>query len=288
MSRRIAYLAFALLGLLTAAILGGCQNSSSGMMNLDMAGVTAQGTQNVVLAIKGVVLGGDGGQTRLELGAEQLVDIEAGHAPILTGVLVPAGDYKWVRLQIDPTQSYVIASNGGRYALDVPDTFQSTGDFTVGEGQTADMLVDVELRLALSFETQDGVRVYTLKPLSRLVNLKSVGNILGGVQGSLMIGGLSVTDPRCEPQVYAYPGDDVVPEGYFVAVKGGTVPFASSQLTLNVSQDVFSFNVSLLPPGSYTVAVTCASADTAGSKSIAFSVTQTAKVTLAAEARVSF
>ena len=285
MSRRLAY---TLLGLLTAATLGGCQNDFTGTMNLDTSGVALQGTENVVLAIKRVELGGDGRQTNLDFGTEITVDLDLSRSPILQDVLVPAGDYKWVRLEIDPTQSYVIASNGGRYALDVPNIFQSTSDFTVGEGQTADMLVDVDLRQALSFETQGGVRVYTLKPLSRLLDLNAVGNILGAAPGTLVIGNLSVTDPLCEPEAYVYAGDDVIPEGFSVAVKGGTAPVASSAFKLNVSKDTFSFNVGLLTPGDYTVAITCASADTAGSKSIDFSPTQTVKVTAGGDARVDF
>jgi hypothetical protein len=203
-------------------------------------------------------------------------------------VQVPAGDYQWVRIEIDPAESYVIASNGGRYALDAPSLFQSTADFTVGEGLTANMLVDIDLHMALSAETQGGVTLYTLKPISRLVNLKAVGTIRGTAPGGLMVGKLALTDPRCDPQLYAYAGAGVVPAGYFVPVKGGQSPFATAPLALNINQDIYSFNMGLLPAGNYTVAITCGAADAPGSKSIDFSPSQDAQVTVGNSTTVTF
>lgn len=289
MSRRIPYLACTLLGLLTIAVLGGCQNGFTGVVNLSISGVPLQGTQDVVLAIKGVELGAvDGGQTDLSFGSEELVDIEAGRTVILGGAAMPVGDYRWTRLEINPDDSYVIGSDGARYPLKVASLYQSDGDFTVGEGLTVNMLVDIDLRTALSLETQAGVRQYTLHSISRLVDLKAVGNITGTIPTSFVVGSLSVGDTRCDPQVYAFAGRDVVPEGYFVGVKGGTAPFASAGLTLNVRQDIYGFNISLLPAGDYTVAVTCASADTPGSAGIAFSPTQTAQVSVGHSSPVTF
>jgi hypothetical protein len=288
MSRRIPYPAYALLGLLSVATLGGCQNGFTGTLEFNVFGSPLEGTENVVLAVKAVTLGGDGGQNTVSFGSEQFVDIDAGQTPVLQDVLVPAGDYKWIRLDIDVADSYVIASNGGRYALNVPSTFQSKANFTVGEGLTTEMLMYVNLPQALSPETQDGIRTYTLQPISRLVNVDDVGTIFGTIPADLMIGGLTITDPSCNPEAYAYAGSDVVPEGYFVAVKGGTAPFSSAPTTLHVFQEIYVFTVKLLPPGTYTVAITCAAEDTAGSKSIDFSPTKTVEVTVGHQTTVIF
>jgi hypothetical protein len=289
MSRRTAYQAFALLGLLIAVVLSGCQNGFVGAVNLSIQAIRAPNVQNVFLAIKGVTLGGDGGPLALPFTSEELVDIEAGRTAILGGQIVPVSGYKWVRIEIDPANSYVIASNGDRYALDVASQYQSTGDFMVGEGLAVHLLVDIDLRTTLSSQTQDGVTVYTLTQQSRFVNLDESSNINGTVSTALMIGNLSVTDPDCVPAMYVYQGENALPQGFYVPVKGGTAPFASSSsFVLHTNRSLYTFSVTLLSAGKYTVAVTCTAADVPGSKSIAFSPTQNAVVTEASVTTLNF
>ncbi|HEY1772982.1 MAG TPA: DUF4382 domain-containing protein [Gammaproteobacteria bacterium] len=280
MSRRSSYQAFALLGLLTVMVLSGCQNGFVGTVNLSIQAIPVPGVQNVFLAIKGVVLGGDGAPLDLPFASEEQVDIEAGRTPILAGQIVPVSGYQSVTIQIDPANSYVIAANGDRYPLDVASQYQSTGDFLVGEGLTVNLLVDVDLRTALSATTKDGVTVYTLEQNARFVDIDDTGNINGTVSTALMIGSLSVTDPDCVPAIYVYQGEGAVPEGFYVPVKGGTAPFASSSsFVLHSNQSLYTFSVTLLTPGKYTAAVTCTAADVPGSMSIEFSPTQDAVVT---------
>jgi hypothetical protein len=289
MSRRTACQVFALLGLLTAMILSGCQNGFVGTVNLYIQAIPAPGVQNVFLAIKGVTLGGDGAPLDLPFASEELVDVEAGRTAILGGQIVPVSGYQWVRIDIDPANSYVIAANGDRYPLDVASEYQSTGNFLVGEGLTANLLVDIDLRTTLSSRTQDGVTVYTLTEQSRFVDLDVSGNINGTVSTALMIGNLSVTDPDCVPAMYVYQGENAVPQGFYVPVKGGTAPFASSSsFVLHSNQSLFTFSVTLLTAGKYTAAVTCTAADVPGSKSIAFSPTQNAVVTEANVTTLTF
>lgn len=280
MSRRIACQAFGLLGLLTAAILSGCQNGFVGNITLSLSGIATPGVENVVLAIKGVELGGDGGPLDLPFGTEELVDIDGNRTVLLDGTSVPVSGYQWVRIDIDPANSYVIASNGDRFALDVASQYQSTADFVIGEGLTTSLLVDVDLRVALSSQTKDGVTVYTLKQNSRLVNQDEIGNIFGTVPATDSIGNLPVSDPNCGLEAYIYAGTGVTPEGFFVTVKGGTTPYSSSPLVLHVKQNIYVFNAALLPPGDYTVALTCAAADVPGAKSMVFTPTQDATVTV--------
>lgn len=289
MSPRTAFLASALLGLLTIVTLSGCEDSFVGTIDLSISGEPLAGTRSVVLAITSIEVGGDGGQTSFVVSPELNVDLDNATNITLLDALVPVGDYKWVRLKINPTDSYVIAANGDRFALDVPAVFQSTQQFTVGEGQTAPMAVDIDLRTALSSQTQGSMTVYTLQPLSRLVNLDAVSDIFGSIPTSLMVGSQSVTDPSCDLQAYVYPGTGAVPEGFFVPVAGGTAPLASStNLVLHATQNLYTFAVTLVPPGSYTVAVTCAAADVPGSSSIAFSPTQTVVVKPGKNAAVTF
>ena len=61
-------------------------------------------------------------------------------------------------------------------------------------------------------------------------------------------------------------------------VPGGTEPLSSGGITAHDALGFYSFDASLLPPGSYTAAVTCAAADTPGATSLAFSPAQTTTV----------
>lgn len=288
MSRRAAYRTFALLGLLASAVLSGCQHGFVGTVDLTISGTPTPNVQNVFLAIKGVQLGGFGAPQDLPYQNEELVDIQSGLRITLLDQSIPVGDFKWVRIEIDPANSYVIAANGDRFALDVPSVYQSTADFTVGEGLTVSLLVDIDLRPSLTSQTKDGVTVYTLDTRSRLVDLSAVGNIVGNLSPSFMIGNLTVSDPGCAPSVYVYQGAGAVPEGFFVHVKGGTPPFASGTFVLHVPPNLFRFTAALLPPGTYTAALTCSAADVPGSKSLDFTPSQDAVVTVGGNTFLTF
>lgn len=286
MSRRAAYRTFALLCLLTSAVLSGCQNGFVGAVDLSITATPAPGLQNVFLAIKGVQLGGFGAPQDFEYGSEELIDIETGSStPLLNAQPVPVGDFKWARVEIDPAESYVIAANGDRFPLDVASLYQADTDFSVGEGLTTSLAVAIDLRRDLSSQTKDGVTVYTLADQARLVNTAEAGSITGLVEPGFMIGNLTVLDPSCDPSLYLYPGTGDVPEGFFVHVAGGTPPFSSGVFVFHEPQNLFRFTATLLPPGTYTAALTCSAADVPGSKSLDFS--PTLEVTVIAGTTVS-
>jgi hypothetical protein len=289
MSRRAFYRTFALLGLLTSTVLSGCEHGIVGVVDLSLFATPAPDLQNLFLAIKGVQLGGFGAPVDLEYGNEELVDIEATSSTVLLNAQsIPVGDFKWVRIEIDPANSYVITTNGDRFPLDVATPYQSTADFTVGEGLTTSLAVAIDMRRALSSQTKDGATVYTLATQSRLVNLKASGALTGIVEPDFMIGNLTVSDPSCDPSIYLYPGADVIPEGFFVHVAGGTSPFSSGVFVLHEPQNLFRFTVSLLPPGTYTAALTCSAADVPGSKSMVFTPTMDVTITAGVTSSLRF
>ena len=278
MSRRAAYCA--LLGSLAITSLVACVGDSVGYVTLYATGLPPPGTQAVVLSVRSFELGGDPGQIDIDPhspGNLQAV-FDGNRNTIMRRVTVHTGLYRWVRLDIDRADSYVLGDNGARYTLEVPGVFESAGEFQVGETQTASVVVYVDLRRALSSTLQGGVPVYTLRQESRLADLQTVGRVTGEIAATTTIGSLSLSDPSCDPQAYAYEGSGAVPAGYAVPVAGGVAPFAAAPLTLNATLDEYFFQVTLLPPGTYTVALTCAATDTAGASSLAFSPTVTATV----------
>ena len=289
--RRLAYvMAGALLiGLCTAC--GGSDSvgiagPGTGTLRLALTDTPVDGASQVVVAFTGVDLMGPGGQTHVALASEQSIDLLTlqgdASAVLLDGVKVTAGDYQWLRLDVDEAKSFVIATGGGKFPLDIPSGSQSglklVSGFTVAQGGTADFVVDFDLRKSLTLDNSGGTTTYTLKPALRLIDMQQVGSVGGSVVSTLNIGGTLITATTCSPAVYVYSGTGVIPEGYEVTLSNGTAPLTSAKVSLDAMSGNYVYTVGFLAPGDYTLAVTCATADAAGHATLAFSATKTATV----------
>jgi len=274
------------------APLASCENSFNGLLTLTLADTPADGVQHVVLAVTGVDVGSAGGRTGFAFTSEIPVDVAAQQGFIsfnlLTSQLVPAGKYEWVQLDVDPANSYVIASNGGQYPLAVPRALRVYRNFMVGEGLLSNEQVDVDLHRSLAFDAGGAVPQYVLAPDLKLIDLDTTGSVVGLVANTLQIAGLSLSDARCQPAAYVYTGQGVVPEGYDVMVKGGTAPMASGTVSFDSTRGLYVFVVAYLPPGLYTTAVTSGALDAAGASNLTFSPVQTFIITVGQRTVVQF
>lgn len=287
-----------ILGLLMLTGLSGCGGGSTatGMLNLSVTDTPVDGAQSVVVAFTGIELMGPGGQSNFDFTSEQSLDLLKlqgdASAALLNGVIVPAGNYQWIRLDIDAANSYVIDSKGGKFPLDIPSGSESglklVSGFTVAQGGIADFMVDFDLRQSMTLDNSGGTTTYTLKPALRLIDMQSVGTVSGTVANTLGIGGLPITDTTCSPAVYLYQGSGIVPEGYNVTLTGGTAPLTSATVALDTNTGAYAYTVGFLAPGTYTLAVTCAAMDKAGATTLAFSTAQTATVTVNATTTIDF
>ena len=299
MLKHIVRAAHAVPALLLLAGISGCPGNdppTPGKLNLAVTDTPVDSADKVVVAFKGVELMGPDGQKDLQFSTERSIDLLTlqgdASAKLLDGVSVTAGDYQWMRLDVDEANSYLISSTGGRFPLFVPSGSQSglklVSGFTVAQGSTADFVIDFDLRKSLTLDNHGGTTTYTLKPALRLINLQQVGSVSGTVKSSLNIGGTLITATTCSPAVYVYSGSGVVPEGYSVPLTGGTAPLTSAKASLDNTSGDYKYTVGFLAPGDYTLAVTCAMADSAGATSLAFSASQTATVTANTTSSVDF
>ena len=297
MSTKIRHLGFFALGALLMG-LAGCNNgsSSSGLINLSITDTPVEGVSSVVVAFTGVELMGPGGQQTFTFPSEKSIDLLTlqgnASAALLTGVSVPAGNYQWLRLDIDAANSYVMTSTGGKYPISIPSGSQTglklVSGFTVAQGNLSDFTLDFNLRQALTLSNSGGTSTYVMTPALRLTNNQQVGTVSGTVAGTLSIGGTLITASTCSPAVYVYDGTVTTLNGYDVTVTGGTSPLTSATVSLNNTTGAYSYTVGFLAPGTYTLAVTCASSDTTGATSLAFSANQTATVTANTTTTVNF
>lgn len=289
MSGRVRFRRVAILGLLLLAGMAGCENGFVGFLNVSISDVPVGGVASVVVAFTGVDIGSKGGETDLTFGAETPVDLLAAQgfasASIVQTALVPAGDYTWLRLDVDPTNSYVVTASGGRYPLSIPRQLTLAHPFVVGENLQTSLMV--EFNLAQSLALGPGGTTYVLGPGVRVVDLGAAGSVIGTVSNSLIIGGTSVASSSCSPAVYAYPGSGAVPEGYHVTVAGGTEPYSSGPALLG-ADGLYHFVIAYLPDGPYTLAVACSAMDTPSTAMLPFSPTQDVTVTVGHKTVVSF
>ncbi len=287
---------FLFISLMVMAGCGGSGSDSNATINLSITDTPVDGVNSVVVAFTGIDLKGPDGQITIVFSNERTLDLLKlqGNvsAMLLNGVSVPAGDYQWLRLNVDLANSYLITSTGGKYPLQIPSGSQNglklVSGFTLAQGGIADFMIDFNLRQALTLDNSGGTATYTLKPALRLINMQQVGTITGSVPSSLNIGGSPITDSSCSPAVYAYLGGNVVPEGYYVTVSGGTMPLTSASVSLDNTTGTYTFTLGFLTPGTYTLAVTCAALDFNGATALAFSPDKIASVTAGNTTTVDF
>lgn len=281
--------------------LAGCPSSSSGggggTLSVAVTDTPVDGAQKVVVAFTGVEVHGTGGTTSYQLKQEKsvnLLKLQGDNSEVLiSNSAIPSGNFQWIRLDLDLANSYVVASDGSQYPLNVPSGDETglklVSGFTVAEGGSVDFMVDFDLRRSLKKKVDpNGNTEYILNPTLRLIDMQSVGTIDGTAAGDMTVGTEPISDPACSPAVYVYSGAITNPEGFYVTVSGGTPPLTSANLTLNSDTGNYDYTAGFLVPGQYTLAVTCAAQDTEGGTSLQFSATKLAMVGANQTATVDF
>jgi len=248
--------------------LGGCNDSSSdeevGRMTLSITDSPVTDAEQVWIEFTGVEV-----KARAE-GAPEVFDFDTprqinllaldggGSEILLDNVLLPAGEYEWIRLKVnaglDGSDSYVVTTSGGEVPIFIPSGNETglklVSGFTVGVGSIVDYTIDFDLRQSLTWASGLG-DVYTLKPALRLVDNLEVGVIAGTVGEPHRT---RIADGTCIPAVYLYTGSVDTPDDYGSAT---APPLASTAVNLNDATGDYVYRLAFVPAGSYTVALTC-------------------------------
>ncbi|UCH53203.1 MAG: DUF4382 domain-containing protein [Pseudomonadota bacterium] len=296
------------IGLVTAAVLAlsacgdgsGSAGGGSGMLTLRItdAPVDSATVEHVYVQFSGVELQREGGRLNFYFCADpadpnntvvsttpcttpkarqlDLLALNSGvSATLLDGVTLPAGQYNWIRLDVNTglgNESNIVVS-GTPHALTIP-SGDETGlklnrGFTVATGGHVDFTVDFDLRKSVHMT---GGGQYLLRPTLRIVDNLLVGRISGTVASALITTG-------CTPAVYVYQGANVVPDDI-----GGSGVEPVTTAMVGLDNSVYRYTAAFLEAGEYTVAFTCQAAadDPAVDNAIGF--TGAANVTVAANA----
>jgi len=251
--------------LLGVTACGGGDGAGSGQMQLSVADAPVDGAQAVVVKFTGVELTGNSGNpVTINFAQPKTIDLlkDSGTATaVLFNQPIPAGEYGQIRLMVvadgDPSNSYIMLSDGTMHGLQVPSGSESgyklVSGFTVPSGGVVDYTIDFDLRKDLTCPTGQAP-VCTLKPADRLVDNTTVGNIQGVVSNTLIPNG-------CTPGVYLYSGTVIAPEDMNSSAPSSDTNLPlSSKAPVADSQPPYYYQFTFLPPGSYTVAFTCQAA----------------------------
>lgn len=246
--------------------LAGCGGGGSGtMMSLSVADAPVDGAEKVVVEFSGVELvPNSGSPVTINFAAPKTIDLlnDSGTASaVLFSQPIPPGSYGQIRLLVvadgDPSNSYIVLSDGSMLGLMVPSGAQTglklVSGFTVPGSGVVDYTIDFDLRQAVVCPAGQNPACL-LKPVERLVDNTTVGNIQGQVANTLVTGG-------CTPGVYLYAGTVTAPEDMNSAAPAGDTnqPIAS-KVPVATSTPPYYYQFTFLTPGSYTLAFTCQAA----------------------------
>jgi hypothetical protein len=152
-----------------------------------------------------------------------------------------------------------------KISVSVPSNELKLDGFTATLGSAVNFTLEFDLNKAMTNPV--GQSGYFLKPRGvRLVNNNQAGHIAGTVSETLLI------ESQCTPlsdaatsaaTVYLYQGADLDLES--LEDNGGdatgNLPYASTAVTFNSEQTSYDFEIGFVDVASYTVAVTCTTAD---------------------------
>jgi len=287
-----ALLTFLALSTLLTGCSGAGNTAGTGTMNLSVADTPVDSASNVVVTFTGVELQRAGDTvTTFTFSSPKQIDLMATQisnaASLLDGVTVLAGEYQWIRVLIDASQSSVILTDGSVHSLTIPSGSQSglkvVSGFTIAAGSQADFMIDFNLRKAVTHENGG----YILVPALRLINNQQLGAVAIIVKKTYMIGGTSISSAACSPAGYIYSGSKVTP----VDINAASTIQPIETISLSADDDTSSYvyKVAFLAPGDYTVALTCAANDDPTAlDTLNFSATKNATVNVSAPTSVNF
>lgn len=215
-----------------------------------------------------------------------LLPLQGGRAAVLVNdVVLPAGQYEWIRLIVDNEpnvrDSYIMIA-GNECELRVPSGDESglkmNRGFTLPADGSLALTVDFDLRKSIhappgqksDIPGMPCTQAYQMRPTLRLVQDSEVGAIAGTVDPALLAA------PDCARLVYVFS------DGANAA--GSTVPDDQDAVEPNpvvmAKADALTgaYRASFLPAGRYTVAWTCGVDDIAANDALVFSAPKGATV----------
>ncbi|MGH8398686.1 MAG: DUF4382 domain-containing protein [Gammaproteobacteria bacterium] len=258
MFRLITRSAAALCILLLISCGGG---STTPTLGIYVADAPIDDVNGVYIQITEIDVTGDNGTLYYPFNATTTINfygLQGGLSQFLLNVGVPEGHYTSITIHFQAApgtfDSYItLIGNNNVYPLVIPtgapSVFTLPVSFVVIQNINAAYTIDLNLRSSILPDPTNPYQ-YILRPVLYTINNNDQGSITGTVATTLIPSG-------CSPTIYVYSGN-VTPTDVNVNAPSGTVqPISSALVGLNYTTAKYNFTVGWLPPGKYTVALTC-------------------------------
>lgn len=183
---------------------------------------------------------------------------------LLDGQSVPAGRYNWIEIhtnaELDGTfDSYVMETDtGGMIELRTPSgSTRFVSGFVITAGQSNSFVLDWNVRRALTNPV--GLNGWHLTSAHRLIDTTDYGSLTGSVADDLTMADSCTADEEgMGNAVYVFAGPDVAPDDLGSAGE----PLTTAPVAANADlAGAYTYTVSFLDPGDYTIAFTCQGRD---------------------------
>jgi len=286
---RLAFI-FAILSL--AGCGGGGSDAGQGTIEVGITDAPIDNAEAVVIHFTAVTLHGPGGNTVIDVTdpangitgrSIDLLALQSGQWTGLFDDIVTAGQYSWIRLDMDFSQSY-IEINGRQYGLRCTSCenngYKLNSSFTVERDAVLALMLDFDLRKSITDPSNSSTE-YTLRPTLRTIETEASGSISGSVDSTLIaeLGGIE----GCS--VYVFDGldatlDDVyIPFDMILPADTQNNPVSTAMVN---DDGTYTYTVSFLPAGDYTAALTCDAEDDMANMDDTLVFTEGANVTVVA------
>lgn len=259
--------------LLSLAFVTACGGSSSdpapatGTLSLGITDAPVSDVDQVVVEFSGVtVKPREGEQITIQFDEPNSVDLLALDGPqtetLLDGEEMEAGEYNWIQLEVNAVEgtqdSFVITDTGQQIELEIPSGgLRLVSGFTITQNQETSFVIDWDVRRGLTAPAnQDS---WKLTPALRIIDSTEFGDIAGTVAVELVEDASCTNDLAAETgnAVYIFEGLDVAPNDID---QSDDDPVATGDVTQDENGN-YTYSVTFLSPGDYTVAFTCQADD---------------------------
>ncbi|MEX0915096.1 MAG: DUF4382 domain-containing protein [Wenzhouxiangellaceae bacterium] len=242
-----------------------------GSISISLTDSPWQETRSIVLHITGVALGrsnGDMLQLDLPDGANSvdMMQLQNGMFDVLIArASVPAGQYDWMRLHIDPDQSYIdLAGTGGRHRMEMGSSAANGLEvherFQIQESVHEEFMLDFDVRNSIRHHHHGMMGdEYELLSAMRLINMHDAGGLTGMIAAAMV----DVNHADCDPApggnwAYLFPDDAAAPDDIADPDSDGVPgPIATDRVEMESSTGDYFYHFGYLRAGAYRVAFTC-------------------------------
>lgn len=244
---------------------------ATGSISISLTDDPWEDAQALVLHITAMELGHSNGELILldMPGGPMSVDmmgLQNGLArELVSRMAVPAGQYDWMRLNIDLSQSYLdLAGTGGRHNMqmgsDAPNGLEVHEPFEIlASGHEAFML-DFNLRSGVQHHNMGMMGdQFELHSAMRLINMEDSGGVNGLIEPAM----IDVNHPDCDDAAggnwaYLFPGGTSEPDDIAELDSDSRPgPMATDRVEMNPGTGEHFYHFGYLPAGSYRIAFTC-------------------------------